>query len=122
MSSKSQSRQRPEQINSGFTIAEFAAIEARRGPFSRAAWLRNAALASLDLPTERPSRAGIPAADIAAVAVLAGSVGRATGAAVQLAKALRLAGHVGFHDLAERVLGDLRRQADDLTTIIEKLK
>ncbi|GAB5426620.1 MAG: hypothetical protein Devi2KO_00790 [Devosia indica] len=121
-SSRSQSRQRPNQINSGFTSAEIAAIDERRGPYSRAAWLRNAALAAIGHPIESPGRPGLPTEDIAAIAALSGDVRRATGAAIQLAKAFRLAGYTGFHALAERILADLRRQADDLTTIIARLK
>ena len=120
--SKSESRQRPEQIKSRFTVGEFTAIEARRGPYSRAAWLRNAALSALDLPPERPERLGLPPEDIAAVAALSGSVGRCAGATVQLAKALRLAGHTGFHALAEKVLADLRRHDAALADIIERLR
>jgi len=121
-SSRSQSRQRPEQINAGFTAVEIAAIDERRGAHSRAGWLRNAALIALDLPPERPGRAGIPPEDVAAVATLAGSVGRCAGATVQLAKALRETGHGSFHALAERVLADLRRQSADVAVIIERMK
>ncbi|MHA6730259.1 hypothetical protein [Devosia sp. A369] len=120
--SNSESRQRPMQIKSRFTSAELTAIDALRGQHSRAGWLRNAALIALNRPVERPGRPGIPTEDIAAVASLAGNVGRVAGATVQLAKALRESGHVGFHALTEGVLADLRRQADALTTIIERLK
>ena len=120
--SNSESRQKPEQIKSRFTTAEVAAIDEHRGPYSRAGWLRNAALAALDLPTERPGKRGIPTEDIASVTALAGSVGRVAGATVQLAKALRMAGHTGFHELAERVLADLRRHDAALAQIIERLK
>ncbi|MDB5530759.1 MAG: hypothetical protein JWR51_3862 [Devosia sp.] len=118
----SKSRQRPEQINVKFAAAERDAIDERRGQFSRAGWLRNAAFVALGRPPERPDRRGVPPADVASVAVLSGDVRRATGATVQLCQALRLAGHTGFHDLAERILADLRAQSIALTTIIERLK
>lgn len=122
MSKSSQTRRLSRQINGGFTPAEVAAIDEHRGPYSRAGWLRNAALAALDLPPERPGKRGIPTEDIASVTALAGSVGRTAGATIQLAKALRAAGHTGFHELAERVLTDLRRHDAALAQIIERLK
>jgi len=122
MSKSSQTRRLSQQINAGFTTAEVAAIDEHRRLCSRAGWLRNAALAALDLPPERPGKRGIPAEDVAAIAALAGNVGRAAGATIQLAKALREAGHGSFHALAERVLADLRCQSDALTVIVEKMK
>lgn len=106
------SRKRPASINSGFTTAEVAAIDERRGSHSRAGWLRNTALVAIDKAPERPGRRGVPPADVEAVSRLNGSLGRSTGATIQLAKALREGGHGTFHALAERVLSDLRRLAD----------
>jgi hypothetical protein len=120
-SSKSENRQRSEQIKARFTLAERALIDERRGPYSRAAWLRNAALAALDLPPERPGRAGIPPADIAAVAELSGAVGRAVGAAVQLAKAIRETGGDLLHGQTEAALAELREQKVALSALIERL-
>jgi hypothetical protein len=116
------SRNRPASINSGFTTAEMTAIDERRGSHSRAGWLRNAGLVAIDKAPERPGRRGVPPADLEAVARMNGTLGRTAGATIQLAKALRESGHGSFHALSERILADLRQQADDLAVIIERLK
>lgn len=120
-SNKTENRQRPEQIKARFTLAERALIEERRGPYSRAAWLRNIALAALDLPAERPGRAGIPREDIAVVSEFSGTVGRAVGATIQLARAIRETGGGPLHGQAEAVLADLRKQKVALSALVERL-
>lgn len=112
---------RPSQINCGFTASEIVAIDARRGSHSRAGWLRNIGLVALDQLPERPGRRGVPPADLEAVARINGTLGRSTGATIQLAKALREGGNIALHARAERILVDLRRHAGDLAAIIERL-
>ena len=125
--STSQTRRLSHQINVGLTQSEAEHVDAaaRGAGVSRAAFARRhvlAAVGQVDTTVARRGATALPPEDVAAVAMLAGSVGRAAGATVQLAKALRQAGHGSFHALAERVLADLRRQADDLNVIVEKMK
>ncbi|RDE09889.1 hypothetical protein [Pelagibacterium lacus] len=125
--STSQHRRLSHQINVGLTQAEAEHVDAaaRAAGVSRAAFARRhvlAALGQVDATAARRGGTSLPPKDVTAVATLAGSVGRCAGATVQLAKALREAGHGSFHALAERVLADLRRQSADLAVIIERMK
>ncbi len=125
--SQSQNRRLSCQVNIGLTQSEADHIDAaaKAAGISRASFARRhvlTAVGQVDATPGRKNWTALPAADVAAVAGLAGNVGRAAGATVQLAKALRESGHVIFHAHAENVLADLRRQSADLTTIIEKLK
>jgi hypothetical protein len=127
MSSSKPVRSRPHSVYIRLDEAEHGAIQvaASAAHISNAAFVRRQTLAAIGAPEITPARrggTGLPPEDVAAVAALSADVRRATGATVQLSKALRLAGHSGFHDLAERVVTDLRRQADDLTTIIARVK
>lgn len=127
MSSSEPVRSRPHSIYIRLDQAEYRGIGAAASAagISNAAFVRRQALAAIGAPEITPARRGgtsLPPEDVAAVAALSADVRRQTGATVQLAKALRDAGHGSFHALAERILADLRRQADDLTTIIARLK
>lgn len=97
-----------------------AAVEARARAtdLTAAAWLRALAVAAAGAPVEdaRPSRPPEPPSpDVAELGRLTGAVGKATGAAVQLAKAAREAGAAAFHGEAEAVLAEYRVLAADLT-------
>lgn len=123
----SQTRRLSHQVNIGLTKAESEHVNAAAqiAGISRAAFARRHVLTAIGQVDKTPARRGgtsLPPEDVATIATLAGSVGRCAGATVQLTKALRMAGHVGFHDMAERVLADLRRQSADLTTIVERLR
>ncbi|MHA6731580.1 hypothetical protein [Devosia sp. A369] len=123
----SQTRRLSHQINIGLTAIEAEHVDAaaQSAGVSRAAFARRhvlAAVGRVDTTSARRGGTALPSEDIAVVAALSGDVRRATGATVQLSKALRLAGHAGFHDLAERVVIDLRRQADAIADIIARLK
>jgi hypothetical protein len=101
---------------------------ARARGLSRAAWLRALAVAAAGLPVverrlSRPvPRAALPAEDIAAVSRLAAAVGRAAGATIQFARALREAGAAEPHGEAEAVLHELRARQDDLLRVIGRLR
>jgi hypothetical protein len=125
--SSSQQRRLTQQINLGLTPDEAAAVDAAALSIgiSRAALARRHLLASVGrADTTLPRRStAMPPSDVAAAAALSGQLGRAAGATIQLAKALRTspaAGHL--HSQAELVLADLRRQAIEVATIVERLK
>lgn len=123
----SQTRRLSHQVNIGLTSheAEHVDAAAHAAGVSRAAFARRhllAAVGQADMTRAHRGGTRVPPEDVVAVAALSGDVRRATGATVQLSKALREAGHGTFHALAERVLVDLRRQADDLARIIERLR
>lgn len=122
--SRSQHRRLSCQINFGLTQdqAEQIAAAAHAAGVSRATFARRHVLAAIGQPDTTPARAGLPPNEVIAVTALAASVGRTAGATIQLAQALRLAGHKGFHALAENVLADLRARALDLASVIERLR
>jgi hypothetical protein len=82
---------------------------------SLSGWIRNAIHAALpegaSLPALPPSpprhRAAAPEADVAALARLMSAVNRLNGAAVQLSKGLREAGHVPEHQAMESAIRDV---------------
>jgi hypothetical protein len=104
-----------------------AARAAERG-LSRAAWLRDLAVAAAQLPfaERRPSRPAAapvrPRADLAALARLAGALGRAAGATIQVARALRERGAAERHAEAEAVLRALKASQQELVALIERLR
>ena len=94
---------RTPPISLRLTAAERSALEAAAGDRPVSQVLRERALAGLDIPPApapvaqarrfaRPPDARIPSPDLVALAPLAGQLGRATGALVQVARALREAG------------------------------
>ncbi len=97
---------------------------------SAAGWARAAIVAALPTrsdigslprsPRRRPTT--IPAEDVAEVSRLVGAIGRATGALIQLTKALREHGHGVAHGDAEMALADLRSVQSDLVTIATRMR
>lgn len=70
-------------------------------------------------PRRRPTT--IPAEDVAAIGRLVGTIGLCSGATIQLAKALREAGHAAHGD-AELVLRDLRSVQAQLVHVATALR
>jgi hypothetical protein len=85
---------------------------------SAAGWLRRTAAVALGQSIEclppSPWRRPVPPEDVAEMARLVGAVGRATGATIQLARALRETGAEAQHAEAELVLSGLRAAQREL--------
>jgi len=104
-------------------------VAAEAEGLSRAGWTRRAILAALPpgsevgslprSPRRRPSI--VPSEDIEAIATLVGHLGRATGAAVQIAKASREAGFRSLHAEAEAAVADLRRATAAAVALLDRL-
>jgi len=114
------------------TVAAALEAAALAQNISAAGWARAAIVAGLPDHTHRdfaslppsPRRrpAVIPPADMAEVSRLIGTVGRATGAVVQLAKTLREHGQIDVHAEVETILLDLRATQSELVNIATRLR
>jgi len=115
MMSASQSRRMNTMVTFAVDAAGLAAIDAaaRAAGVGRGSLARRHVLTALKLPDPiRQQRPAIPpSVDVAAIAEVTASLGRATGAAVQLARALREAGAYAQHAAAEAAIADLRHSA-----------
>jgi len=109
-----------------------AAIEraAKAADVSISGWIRRVLCAALpesaSLPplpaSPRRGKVVIPNPDIAAVADLVAGGAKLTGATIQLAKALREAGHSDGHREMEAVIRSHRAAQADLVRVVERLR
>ena len=121
-------------ISIRLTASERAALEAAAGDRPVSQVLRERALTGLDVAPApvavarsrdraRPPSRRIPSAELEALAPLAGQLGRATGALVQVAKALREAGADPDRRLeAEAELRQLRRVREEAGRAIRRIQ